>query len=209
MAETVPGPSTDRMAAVARELDVYIVWGLHERRGEKYYNTTALLSPEGRCLGTYSKVHINKYEDAMGWTNGDGFHVWPCHIKDTEFKIGLMICYDREVPEAARCLAVLGADMILVSQATGCTFDNPLHREQLRVRAYENEVYLAMANWAGPNFKGTSMIIAPSGEAMKLGTTEEEILVADFDLDELARTRERGIYGRHHRQPQTYGPLVR
>jgi predicted amidohydrolase len=207
IAETVPGPSTRHFAALAKELGVYIVWGLHEKREDKYYNSASLLSPKGETLGTYSKVHINKHEDIMGWTNGDRFRVWPCDIGGVKFNLGIMICFDREVPEAARCLTVLGADIIAIPQATGCTCVYPIHRDQLRVRAYENEVFIAMANWAGDDYKGHSMIIHPNGQTLKLGSKAEEILLSDLDINELARLRKNGIYGRHHRQPQAYCPL--
>lgn len=206
-AEPVPGPSVNRCAAMAAELHVYLVWGLHERRGDRYYNTAALLSPDGQLLGTYSKVHINKYEGCMGWTNGEGFRVWECEGGTGTFRLGIMICFDREVPEAARCLTVLGADVIAVPQATSCTCDLPIHRDQLRVRAYENECFVVMANWAGPERKGHSMIIDFRGEVLALGGRDEDILLADLDLADLRRHREGGIYGRHHRQPAAYGPL--
>jgi len=207
--ETVPGPSVDHFANLAGELGIYIVWGLHEKRGDKYYNSAVLLSPKGKVLGTYSKVHINKFEKEMRWTNGDKFHVWPCEINGTKFNLGIMICYDREVPEAARCLTVMGADIIVIPQATACTYHLPIHRDQLCVRAYENEVYIAMANWAGPKFKGHSMIIEPTGKVVKLGSCEEEILIAQLDMDQLKKHRENGIYGRHYRQPNAYRPLLR
>jgi predicted amidohydrolase len=208
LAEPVPGPSVNHFAALARELGVYIVWGLHEICDGKYHNAAVPLSPAGEVLGTYRKVHINKYESPMGWTNGEAFHVWPCRVRDVSFNLGIMICFDREVPEAARCLAVLGADLIAVPQATGCTCQIPIHRDQLRVRAYENEVYVAMANWAGDTFKGHSMIIGAAGEVLQLGGRDEMILVADLDIAGLKRHREGGIYGRHHRRPGAYGPLL-
>lgn len=208
MAEPVPGPSVHHFARLALDLGVYIIWGLHERSGDRYHNAAVLLSPEGRPVFTYRKVHINKHEANMGWTNGDQFHVRPCRIRDLSFNLGIMICFDREVPEAARCLTVLGADVIAIPQATGCTCDRPIHRDQLRVRAYENEVYIAMANWGGPLFRGHSMIIAPSGYVLELGGEGEEILVADLDLASLRKHREHGIYGRHHRRPGAYGPLL-
>jgi predicted amidohydrolase len=207
-AETVPGPSVDRCARLAQELGAYLAWGLHESRGGQFFNTAALLSPEGQLLGSYSKVHINKYERAMGWTNGDRFRVWECDRIEPAFRLGIMICYDREVPEAARCLAVLGAEVNAVPQATSCTCDLPIHRDQLRVRAYENECFIVMANWAGPERKGHSMIVDYHGEALALGGREEEILIADLDLAGLRKHREGGIYGRHHRQPGAYGPLL-
>lgn len=209
MAEPVPGPSTEHFARLARELRAHIVWGLHERRGDRYYNTAALLTPEGRIAGTYSKVHINKHEWHMGWTNGERFSVWPCLAGELSFNLGIMICYDREVPEAARCLAVLGADVIAIPQATGCTCDQPIHREQLRVRAFENEMYIAMANWGGPEFKGHGMIIDPRGEVLQLGGRQEEILSAALDLNHLREVRRKGNYGRKNRRPQVYEPLVR
>ncbi len=208
LAEPVPGPSVNHFARLAAELKVYIIWGLHERQGDRYYNAAVLLSPKGDILGTYRKVHINKHESDMGWTNGDRFQVWPCEIDGVSFNLGIMICFDREVPEAARCLTVLGADIIAIPQATGCTCEVPIHRDQLRVRAYENEAFIAMANWAGPVFKGHSMIIDPSGEVIRIGGREEEILDAVLDMDALKKRRENGIYGRHHRQPGVYGPLL-
>jgi predicted amidohydrolase len=208
IAETVPGPSAEHFAKLADELNIYIIWGLHEKRGDNYYNSAVLLSPRGKILGTYSKVHINKYESKMGWTNGDRFRVWPCKIGDTAFNLGIMICYDREVPEAARCLTVLGADLIVIPQATSCTCQLPIHRDQLRVRAYENEVFLAMANWAGLKFQGHSMIIGYDGKTIEIGDEDEQILFAALDMTALRKHRKSGIYGRHHRQPSAYGPLI-
>jgi predicted amidohydrolase len=207
-AESVPGPSVDHCSGLAAELQAHIIWGLHERRGNRYFNSAALLAPNGELLGTYRKVHINKYEGRMGWTNGDRFRVWECRQGEVSFRLGIMICFDREVPEAARCLTVLGADAIAIPQATSCSCDYPIHREQLRVRAYENECFIVMANWAGPERKGHSMIIDFHGNVLALGSRDEEILVADLDLTALAEYRADGIYGRHHRQPAAYGPLL-
>lgn len=207
-AEPVPGPSVDHFAGLAAELQAHLVWGLHERRGDRFLNTAALLAPDGALRGTYSKVHINRYERPMGWTNGDTFRVWECRQQGVPFQLGIMICFDREVPEAARCLAVLGADVIAIPQATSCSCDIPIHRDQLRVRAYENECFIVMANWAGPERKGHSMIIDFYGEVLALGSRDEEILIADLDLAALAEHRAGEIYGRHHRQPAAYGPLL-
>ncbi len=207
-AEPVPGPSTQWCAALARELGVAVIWALHERRDDRFFNSAVLLDADGTLRGTYSKVHINKYESRMGWTNGDGFRTWEMGHEAGRYRLGIMICFDREVPEAARCLTLLGADVIAVPQATSCTSDYPIHRDQLRVRAYENECFVVMANWAGPQLKGHSMIIDPHGELLAMGGQEEEILVADLYLAHLRAYRREGIYGRHHRQPSTYAPLL-
>ncbi len=208
LAETVPGPSVNHFAKRAKEYGVYIIWCLHERDGDEYYNTAVLLGPGGEVLGKYRKVHINRFEKPAGFTNGRVFTVWPVTVDDVRLNLGIMICYDREMPEAARTLAVLGADVIFVPQATSCTCDIPIHRDQLRVRAYENECFIVMTNWAGAQFKGHSMIIHPQGETLKLGARDEDILFADLNLSELRTLRKNGIYGRHHRRPNVYGPLI-
>jgi predicted amidohydrolase len=77
------------------------------------------------------------------------------------------------------------------------------------VRAYENEVCIAMANWAGPTFKGHSMTINADGTLFQLGGQDEQIMLATFDMSELRKIREKGIYGLHHRQIKAYGPLVK
>ncbi len=210
LAQPVPGPAVNHFAKLAKELGAYIVWGMPEERRGKYYNSAVLISPSGEVAGTYSKVHINRIEVGwgIGWTNGERFYVWPCKVRDVSFNLGIMICYDREVPESARCLAMLGADVIVIPQATSCTCDIPIHREQLRVRAYENEVFVAMTNWGGPEFKGHSMIIHPNGGVMKIGGKDEEILSAALDITELHKLRAGGLYGKHSRQPGAYKPLL-
>ena len=102
----------------------------------------------------------------------------------------------------------LAETLIVFPQATSCTCRLPIHRDQLRVRAYENEVFLAMANWAGPTFQGHSMIIGFDGETIEIGDEDEQILFAALEMSALRKHRDRGIYGRHHRQPGAYGPLL-
>ena len=182
LAETVPRPVGGTFTQLAGESAHYIVWGLHRRDANGYYNTAALLSPDAKLVGKYRKVHINKYESAMGWTHGQKFQVWPCSVNGIPFNLGVIICFDREVPESARCLAVFGTGIIAIPQATSCTSDIPMHRDQLRVRAYENEVNIAMANWAGPKFKGHSMTIEADGSLVELGGKEEQILLTAFDM---------------------------
>ncbi len=76
------------------------------------------------------------------------------------------------------------------------------------LRAYENEVFLAMANWAGLKFQGHSMIIGYDGKTIEIGDEDEQILFAALDMTALRKHRKSGIYGRHHRQPSAYGPLI-
>jgi predicted amidohydrolase len=206
-AVSVPGPETDYLAALCAELRIYLLAGLVARAGEGYTNSVAVLGPEG-LLGCFSKVHINRYEEPVGYTRGDRFPTWDLRLNDTPVRIGVMICYDREVPEAARLLALQGIDILFNPLACGCPAEE-IHRALIRVRAFENEVYLVMVNHAAPRMNGLSFMVGPEGNI--LGYTvgaAEEVFTCDLDLGALDRHRERGIYGFHHRRPELYAALV-
>jgi N-carbamoylputrescine amidase len=120
LAEAIPGPSTDAMGALAKELGVVIVASLFEKRAEGlYHNTTAVLDADGTYLGKYRKMHIPDdpgYFEKFYFTPGDlGYKVFP-----TKFgKIGVLICWDQWYPEAARITALKGADFLVYPTAIG------------------------------------------------------------------------------------------
>jgi predicted amidohydrolase len=206
-AVSVPGPETDYLAGLCAELRIYLLAGLVARAGEGYTNSVAVLGPEG-LLGCFSKVHINRHEEPVGYTRGDRFPTWDLRLNDAPVRIGVMICYDREVPEAARLLALQGIDILFNPLACGCPAEE-IHRALIRVRAFENEVYLVMVNHAAPRMNGLSFMVGPEGNI--LGYTvgaAEEVFTCDLDLGALDRHRERGIYGFHHRRPELYAALA-
>jgi predicted amidohydrolase len=207
LAEPVPGPYTDRFGALAKRLGIYLLVGMPEREGERVYNAAVFFHPSGEIIGKHRKVHINRYETHLGITNGDRFDVWEIEARGTRCNVGCMICYDRELPESARLLMVRGADVILNPLCCGCPSD-PMHRWLLRVRAFENEVYLAMVNHAAPRENGLGMMIAPDGSLLYEAGEGEEVFLSEFDLDALAEHRNHGIYGHHHRRPEVYGDLL-
>ena len=206
MAESIPGASTEIIGALARELDIYILFGLSEMRDGEIYNAMAVLAPDGGLLGVMRKVHINKFETAGGWRNGSEFPVWQFTTPTGQMTAGIIICYDREVPESARLLMLQGADVIFNPLACNCPTDD-IHRCLLRTRAFENEVYLVMVNHAAPRQNGHSMFFDYEGAILLEAGEAEEILFQTFDLDELAQYRESSLYGKHHRRPELYAPL--
>lgn len=206
MAETIPGPSTERFGRLARELGMYLMVGLSEMRDSQIMNAIAVLGPGGGLLGVMRKVHINRYETGGGWRNGSEFPVWDFRTATGLFRGGIMICYDRELPESARLLMLQGADVIFNPLACGCPTDE-VHRCLLRTRAFENEVHLQVVNHAAPAQNGHSMFIDPTGTIVAEAGGEEGVLVQEVDLDALEQYRDRGIYGRHHRRPELYGLL--
>jgi predicted amidohydrolase len=133
--------------------------------------------------------------------------VWDFATETGRMRAGIMICYDREVPESARLLMLAGADVIFNPLACTCPTDD-IHRCLLRTRAFENECYLFMVNHAAPRLNGHSIAFDYEGSIMIELGEEEDLLLYTADLDALNAHREGGIYGPHHRRPELYGPLT-
>jgi len=206
MAEPIPGRTTDLFSSLAEELGIYILIGLSELQDGEILNAMAVLHPGGEFMGVMRKVHINRYETKGGWRNGSDFPVWKFETETGSMTAGIMICYDREAPESARLLMLQGADVIFNPLACGCPTDD-IHRCLLRTRAFENEVYILVVNHAAPRHNGHSMAIDFSGNIVHELEEDEGVLMWEVDLDDLSRVRKQGIYGRHHRRPELYGPL--
>ncbi len=206
MAQSIPGPATERIGALARELSVWALLGLSELREGHLYNAMAVIDPRGRLIEVMRKVHINKYETPGGWRNGSAFPTFELATPTGSARAGIMICYDRELPESARVLMLGGAEIIFNPLACGCPTDD-IHRCLLRVRAFENECALVMVNHAAPSQNGHSMVIDHGGNVLHAAGSAEEAMVATLDLDALAAHRAHGIYGRNHRRPELYALL--
>jgi predicted amidohydrolase len=146
-AEPIPGPSTERLGASARKYGIYLVAGLIERDGHALYNTSVLIDRRGKVAGKYRKVYLPREEIEGGLTPGSS-----CPVFDTDFgRIGMMICWDAEYTDAARALAVQGAEIILVPAAGG-------YLTLLKARALENHLYIVSSG-----FDLESSIIDPTG----------------------------------------------
>jgi predicted amidohydrolase len=179
--ERVPGPSTDAIAAVCKELGVYAVVGMLEDAGEAIYNSAVLCGPEG-LIGVYRKTHLPFLGvDKLTALGPDPYRVFETGIG----RIGMLICYDLRFPEAARCLALEGADIIALptnwSQGADTAPDFIVP-----TRAVEDRVFVVAVNRAGEErgakFIGRSQIVDPSGRRLVMAqTTDETIITATFD----------------------------
>ncbi|KPK86040.1 MAG: hypothetical protein AMJ81_02115 [Phycisphaerae bacterium SM23_33] len=206
LAEPIPGPATETFADLARELDVYVLLGLSELRGGEVCNAMAAIDRAGRLMGVMRKVHINKFEIPGRWRNGSEFPVWEFRTDTGEMTAGIMICYDREVPESARLLMLKDADVIFNPLACKCPTED-IHRCLLRTRAFENELHVFVVNHAAPRQNGHSMLIDYNGSIVAEAGEDEQVLVCEVDLDALQDYRRTGFYGKHHRRPELYAPL--
>ena len=196
-AESIPGPSTDALQIVAKELGVVIIASLFEKRAQGiYHNTTAVLDADGAYLGKYRKMHIPDdpgFYEKFYFTPGDlGYKVFK-----TKFAtIGVLICWDQWYPEAARITALMGAEILFYPTAIGwaTTQDEATNTEQYnawqtiqRSHAIANGVHVVGVNRvgeeAGVKFWGGSFISNPFGTLLyKASHDHEEIIVQEVDL---------------------------
>ena len=228
LAETIPGPSSEQLGALAGELGVVIVASLFERRAAGlYHNTAIVIDADGTLLGRYRKMHIPDdplYYEKFYFTPGDlGFRAW-----DTKKgKLGVCVCWDQWFPEAARLTALSGAQLLFYPTAIGW---HPGEKEEFghaqhgswetiqRGHAIANGCYVAAVNrvgheapagGAGIEFWGQSFVCDPSGTIIaKAGVHDEEILLVNIDWQRVEMQRTHWPFLRD-RRIEAYGDITK
>jgi beta-ureidopropionase len=212
-AEQIPGPITDAMCKLARELGVVIVAPIYESVDRSvYYNSAAVIDADGKLLGVYRKNHIPLntifYEKLYFKPGNLGYPVF-----NTRFgKIGILICHDRHYPEGARALALNGAEIVLIPSATpDKSLSRKVWEKELCAHAIFNEYFVAGLNRTGVEgnyvYYGQSVVFDPTGEMMAQAGPDEEVLIADCNLDLITQRRRAWQFYRD-RRPDTYGILT-
>ena len=209
LAEEIPGPTTDSLGKLARELEVVIVASLFEKRAAGvYHNTAAIIDADGKLMGMYRKMHIPDdpaFYEKFYFAPGDlGFKAWPTQ----RGKIGVCVCWDQWYPEAARLTALRGAQLLFYPTAIGwhpaekAKYGKAQHSSwetMQRSHAIANGCYVAAVNRVGfeapaggdgLEFWGQSFIVAPSGEILAKGSVDrEELVQADIAWDRIDEQR--------------------
>lgn len=209
LAENVPGHIVNYMAKRATDYRVYLTFGLVEKHRVEsvIYDSAVLIDPQGELLTTYRKIHL-RGEERLAFRSGYRFD-----LAETSFGlVGLLLGWDLAFPEAARCLALQGAELLCVC----ANWERPYladWRNYVLTRALENSLFVAAANRVGEeytySFFGNSLIVGPRGET--LSTLEEGIEgygLATLDLDEVRKNRE-DTQLLQVRQPRSYREIVR
>lgn len=217
-AQPVPGPAVERMSAVCSELDCFAIFGMLELDSsgpvDRIFNVAVLVGPRG-LIGSYRKVHLPYLGIDMYTSYGDR----PFAVHEAgDLRVGMNICYDAAFPEAARSLAILGADLIALPTnwppGAECTAASVIN-----ARALENAVYYIAVNRVGTErgfeFIGRSKIVDTSGQSLvESKTTGEEILYAEIDTVKSRRKHIIRVPGKHEidrladRRPAMYGLLT-
>jgi N-carbamoylputrescine amidase len=207
-----------RMQALAADLGVVLPISFFERAGQVYYNSLVTIDADGAQLGVYRKSHIPDgpgYQEKFYFRPGDtGFRVW----KTRHGNIGVGICWDQWFPEAARCMALQGAEILLYPTAIGTEPDTPEEDTQapwqraMVGHAVANAMPVAAANRIGTEggltFYGSSFACDQRGDMKaELGREEEGVAIASFDCEELRRYRASWGFFRD-RRPDLYDRLT-
>lgn len=200
---------------LAKELDVAIAMTFLQKGKSKPYNSVTLIDRSGRIVLNYSKVHTCDFSMEYFCESGENFYVCDLNTKQGAVKIGCMICFDREFPESARELMLMGAEIILIPNC--CEMDS--HRSaQLKTRAFENMVGVALTNYPSPKCNGRSQAYSPvvctedtiegSGYMIDnliiMADEKEGIFIAEFDMDEIRKYRQREVWGNAYRKVNAY-----
>jgi len=230
LAEPIPGPSTDFFGHLAKELGVVIVTSLFERRAPGlYHNTTVVLEKDGSMAGKYRKMHIPDdpaYYEKFYFTPGDlGFHP----IQTSVGRLGVLVCWDQWYPEAARLMALQGADLLIYPTAIGYeSSDTPDEQERQRMawqtvqrgHAVANGLPVVTVNRVGlepdPSqqtngiqFWGTSFVAGPQGELLFEAPKDQEVVtVVDVEMQRSEQVRRWWPFLRD-RRIDNYGDITR
>jgi N-carbamoylputrescine amidase len=221
LAEPVPGPTTERLGALAKRLGVVIVASLFEKRAPGlFHNTAAVLDADGSLAGRYRKMHIPddpRFYEKYYFTPGDlGFHAIDTQVG----RIGVLVCWDQWYPEAARLTALAGAEILLYPTAIGTwqgeqelkATQHDAWRTIQRSHAIANGVFVAAANRIGQEdelaFWGRSFVTGPDGRVLAEAGADEEILIVPCERAQIDRSREGWPFLRD-RRIDAYGELDR
>lgn len=222
LAEKIPGPITEKMSLLAKELSVVLIVSLFEKRSEGiYHNTAVVIDADGSIVGKYRKMHIPDdplFYEKFYFTPGDiGFKSFPTRYG----RIGVLICWDQWFPEAARLTALSGADFIFYPTAIGFSADDASEENSQsdawktvqRSHAIANGVFTIAVNRVGKEdqiqFWGRSFASDPFGKVLvEANEFDEETLIAKCDLSLIEQTRQYWPFLRD-RRVDAYGDITK
>lgn len=211
VAEPIPGPTADRIAARARELSLVTVFNQYERSSDgRCFDSSPVFDADGTLLGVTRMVHITDYawfHEKEYYAPGDrGAPVYDTAVG----RLGVAICYDRHYPEYMRALGVAGAEIVVIPQAgTVGEWPEGMYEAEVRTAAFQNGYFTALCNRVGVEgeltFAGESFVSDPEGRVLVRGPAgEAAIITCDVDLAAVAESTARRLFW-GDRRPELYG----
>lgn len=184
-----PNKVEDEFREMARKYGIWLVPGsMFQKKEDKIYNTATVINPEGHVVGRYNKMFpFYPYEE--GVEPGDEFLIFD--VPDVG-RFGVTICYDMWIPETSRTLAVNGVEVILHPTLTS-TIDRDIELSMVQTTAATNQCYVFDINGVGDGGIGRSIVCGPDGRRLYQGSTGEELIPIEIDMDRVKRSREFGI----------------
>lgn len=199
LAEPLDGPSLSRARTLARQHGVALAFGFAERAPDGVYNSAALIDAQGELLGSYRKTHLFGPEEKRLFRPGSGWLT----ADIGSWRVGCLICFDVEFPEAVRALALAGVELVLVPTANSPPYFG-VTEFLVRARAYENHCYVAYVNRigeeAGLSFYGESCVAGPDGGFLVREGTREAFRVVELRHSAIEREKRAYDYLRERRR---------
>ncbi|MFO7708309.1 MAG: carbon-nitrogen hydrolase family protein [Desulfobacterales bacterium] len=206
LAEPLDGPSAEAVRQIARDTGVSLLYGYPERAGDRVFNSARLIHPAGGATANYRKTHLYGREERRLFQRGDSLIV----AETNGLKVGILICYDVEFPEAVRALALAGAELVAVPTALIQPFD-VVARILVPARAFENQVFIAYAGMCGREdglgYCGLSCIVAPDGRDLARAGDDPALLLAEIDVSAISSGQKQNLYTAD-RHPALYAAPV-
>jgi len=177
----------------SREFNIISVPNVYLKESDKYFDASLVISSDGEILGTSKMVHIVKchqfYEQDYYHPSDTGFKVYNTPIG----KIGIIVCFDRHLPESFRVCALQGAELIIIPTANVKNEPLEMFEWELRIPSVQNNVFVAMCNRVGVegemDFAGESIVVNPNGDIVTKADDKEQIIYADIDINEVSKYR--------------------
>jgi N-carbamoylputrescine amidase len=200
LAETIPGPTTERFSRLAKRFGVTAVLNMFEKKDGQTYDSSPVIDADGSILGVTRMVHIIDapcFHETGYYAPGPGE---PLVFSTRAGRIGVAICYDRHFPEYMRTLGLMGADLVVVPQA-GAVEEWPpgLYEAEMQVAGFQNGYFTALCNRVGKEerleFEGKSFVTGPDGRILaQAAAGRDDMLVVTVDLDQSSQSHARRYF---------------
>ncbi len=199
-----------RMQDKCKEFGIIAVPNIYLKENGKHYDASLIIDAAGEIAGISKMVHIMRchqfYEQDYYHPSDTGFKVYDTAIG----KIGIIVCFDRHIPESYRICALQGADLIIIPTANVKTEPLEMFEWEIRVPAMQNSVFIAMCNRVGKegdmDFAGESIVVDPDGDVVVKADDKEQLIYADIDIKKAAVSRGKRAY-LSLRRPEVYSKI--